>query len=245
MNSRWLAITLTALCTQSWAQRIETVHLIVPLQMTEPLLGDYSRVRSRKWFGLYCEGNKCAIKPTRVAVTIVRARNCDGKAVTASRVNYRPRRPLFVIDANMGRRDSIVRLDRNDTTAELNLDAPVATDAMSGGKVWSLTAGGRTYKASFPEAYSSDGTTCPNKGRLPITVTSAGVTETTWRRDICSLTALDIPDEFNIAWAGDLDSDGKLDMLISTPQGVFMLLVSSTPAARFQFSPRFPNKPAC
>ena len=102
---------------------------------------------------------------------------------------------------------------------------------------------GVAYKVRFPDAYVSE-SECKS-GELPIEVFKVEKLESTWIRNICRFEALDIPGDFSITWAGDLDGDKKLDMLVQLPQGPFVLLLSSMPNVRSQHAWKFPNKPAC
>ena len=213
--------------------------------MTEPLLGDYSRAQKRQWSGVYCDNGTCEIKPARVDIRLVTTPNCDGNPVIASHVTYQPENPVFLIDHEIKSRRPIVRIDRDSNTSELNLEGPVTRDSRSGGTLWPLKRGSLRYQVLFPEPYSRDGDKCIRKGHLPIKVLRNGRVETVWGRQICAIAPLDIPDEFGIRWAGDVDGDAKLDLLITLPQQPLMLLLSSKPPARSLFSPRFPNKPSC
>ncbi len=58
-----------------------------------------------------------------------------------------------------------------------------------------------------------------------------GKLESKWERDICSLeklTGVDIPGEYSISWAGGIDGDVALDILIRLPSGGYTLLLSGS-----------------
>jgi hypothetical protein len=243
-----LLIASIVYCLPSLAEPQEQVGLLVPSDMTEPFLGDYSYLRTRDWYGVYCEKNYCDVKLTKVEVNTVKATNCEGKPVRASRLTYHPARPLFLIDRKLSEVTRLARVDRGNHptgTNDLNLYGSITSDPNSGAKIWPIQSPtGVKYKVIFPQPYDSN-SECVKKGNLPIRVFAQDKLETTWQRNICGFEALDIPQDFDIIWAGDLDSDDKLDMLVYLPQGPYILLLSSKPDIRSQFSQKFPNKPSC
>lgn len=220
----------------------DSIGLVVPSFMTEPFLGDFSGVANRHWYGMYCKRDYCNLRPAEVKVKTLKAMDCSGKQVAASRLTYVPPNPVFLIDHKLG--------DENKIASILHYQGQKITrretrQPRDGTTTWEVQLPARKkYGVVFPQSHD-DNAACVKKGSLPIRVFAKNKLQTTWSRNICGEEALDIPQEFDITWAGDLDADGKLDLLITLPQGPYMLLLSSRPDDNIRFAKKFPNKPAC
>jgi hypothetical protein len=95
-----------------------------------------------------------------------------------------------------------------------------------------------------------EGGQCLKTGLLPITTYVGGQIETTWKINHCDIPPNGLTDTVSkLQWAGDLDGDGKLDLLVHLPDhpsaGSFLLLLSKSTTAGTVFQYSLPENPGC
>lgn len=118
-------------------------------------------------------------------------------------------------------------------------------------KDFSAKMAGRIYSVEMTADYiGNDETECFHTGVLPVKVRVNGELETVWQRDFCSFPRFGLADgPARIVWAGDIDGDSRLDILLQLPvhpmAASFTLLVSGQPEKDYHFSYSRPGNPGC
>ncbi|NQW44777.1 MAG: hypothetical protein HQ462_05155 [Deltaproteobacteria bacterium] len=110
---------------------------------------------------------------------------------------------------------------------------------------------GKTYQIILTANYiGDDDADCKTKGLLPVTVQLGKKIESTWKENFCNLPRHGLASgDMRVNWAGDLDGDGKLDLLLRLPShpmaATYLLPLSTHTNDHRIFSFSRPGNPGC
>lgn len=202
-----------------FADRIETLG--------KPLAGKWKQlVENNSWYGIYCTGKSCSVKATVVAAKVVSTLDCSGKRVEGSLLTFTPKGPLFVVNKRWRRENSV------DTLLVEGDGQEVPSGDRAGGLIAKSQA--RDIRLVIPTSPISNDF-CALKEPIAIELVDGKSLQSRWARNVCA-DPMGMAGEFRIHWAGDLDGDGRWDVLVSYPQGPYSLLLSNNPERQINSS---------
>lgn len=182
------------------------------------------------WIGV--NEKSCALVKPEVSISIGKAEFSSDSAepAEASTIKFTSAGTRFALKKSLGVAASIKCAKLSASTAKLN---------------------GKSYRIGLPGNYIGDeDTDCKRKGPLPVTVSVDSKTESTWLRDFCSIPRHGLASgEASAIWAGDLDGDEKLDLILRLPDhpmaASYLLLLSKEKEKNILFSFSRPGNPGC
>lgn len=183
------------------------------------------------WLGVKFDKNHCQIITPKIALVKDTSGGSDGQElIDVTRVELFPKETLFVFKKNFS-------LTKTLECAELRDEMALLKD--------------KRYVIELPKDYlTGDGVDCLPERVTPIKVFDGDKMESTWVVNACELDRHGLNDGVvSTAWAGFLDEDQKLDLMVKMPShpmgATYLLLLSSDTSTKRVFSYSHPNNPGC
>lgn len=237
INSRVgvLEVLVEAYKLSDQKDKIHEIQAMIPKQNESPVLfvpattkgveKDQSEFAKQEWMGLQ---RSCHWLPVKLSEKKVKSmpysetKEVDGSVLT-------PNLPELVFAVNK----------------KLGLTAPIKCGVVSGTKI---EFAGKQYEFHVPH-YRSDNH-CLKAGLIDIDILRDGKVENSWKKNLCAIEPSGLAGGASeLLWAGDLDGDNKLDVLLKLPDhpaaGSYLLLLSSRPGTHLLYQYSEVGNPGC